>query len=122
MKSARILDLHPTQFVLGMREIEYKISKMTTFNKNEMADYFDRHRVPVVVGPQKALYMIDHHHFARACWEEHIRECSIQVVKDLSGKNEKDFWNYMISADGYLMPVKKDQPSPDLKYFTQSRE
>jgi len=26
----------------------------------------------------------------------------------------------MISADGYLMPVKKDQPPPDLKYFNQT--
>jgi hypothetical protein len=24
---------------------------------------------------------------------------------------------YMLSADGYLMPTKKDQPAPDLKYF-----
>jgi len=25
--------------------------------------------------------------------------------------------NYMLSADGYLMPAKKGQPPPDLKYF-----
>jgi hypothetical protein len=25
--------------------------------------------------------------------------------------------NYMLSADGFLMPVKKDQAPPDLKYF-----
>jgi hypothetical protein len=25
--------------------------------------------------------------------------------------------NYMLSADGYLMPTKKDQPPPDLRYF-----
>jgi hypothetical protein len=30
--------------------------------------------------------------------------------------------NYMISADGYLMPVKKDQAPPDLKYFDQTRK
>jgi len=30
--------------------------------------------------------------------------------------------NYMLSADGYLMPAKKGQPAPDLKYFTQSRK
>ncbi|MEA2904932.1 MAG: hypothetical protein QOI12_2319 [Alphaproteobacteria bacterium] len=29
---------------------------------------------------------------------------------------------YMLSADGYLMPAKKDQPPPDLKYFNQSRK
>jgi hypothetical protein len=25
--------------------------------------------------------------------------------------------NYFVSADGYLMPVRKDQPAPDLRYF-----
>jgi hypothetical protein len=29
---------------------------------------------------------------------------------------------YFISADGALMPVKKDQPPPNLKYFNQSRK
>jgi len=29
--------------------------------------------------------------------------------------------NYMLSADGLLMPAKKDQPPPDLRYFNQSR-
>jgi hypothetical protein len=30
--------------------------------------------------------------------------------------------NYMLSADGYLMPAKKDQPPPDLRYFNQTRK
>jgi hypothetical protein len=29
--------------------------------------------------------------------------------------------NYMLSADGLLMPTRKDQPAPDLRYFVQSR-
>jgi len=28
--------------------------------------------------------------------------------------------NHMLSADGYLMPAKKDQPPPDLRYFQQT--
>jgi hypothetical protein len=27
---------------------------------------------------------------------------------------------YMLSADGFLMPAKKDQPPPDLRYFKQA--
>jgi len=27
---------------------------------------------------------------------------------------------YMLSADGFLMPTKRDQPAPDLKYFRQT--
>ena len=30
--------------------------------------------------------------------------------------------NYMMSADGYLMPAKKNQPAPDLRYFNQTRK
>jgi len=26
---------------------------------------------------------------------------------------------YLMSGDGYLMPIKKDQPAPDLRYFNQ---
>ena len=29
---------------------------------------------------------------------------------------------YMLSADGYLMPTKKDQAPPDLKYFKQTQK
>ena len=30
--------------------------------------------------------------------------------------------DFFLSADGLLMPVKKDQPPPDLRYFNQSRK
>jgi hypothetical protein len=29
---------------------------------------------------------------------------------------------YYLSADGKLMPSKKGQPPPDLRYFSQSRK
>ena len=30
--------------------------------------------------------------------------------------------NYFLSGDGYLMPARKDQPPPDLRYFRQTRK
>jgi hypothetical protein len=30
--------------------------------------------------------------------------------------------NYFLSGDGFLMPTKKDQPPPDLRYFKQTRK
>ena len=30
--------------------------------------------------------------------------------------------NYFLSADGLLMPAKKNQAPPDLRYFNQSRK
>ena len=96
-KIPAILDLRPTQFVLGMKEIEAKVTKMSSFSKKELADYCAKHVIPVVIGPKKEMFMIDHHHFARACWEQKISNYSIKIVKDLSHKTEKEFWNFMIS-------------------------
>jgi len=28
---------------------------------------------------------------------------------------------YFLSGDGFLMPAKKDQPPPDLRYFKQTQ-
>ena len=30
--------------------------------------------------------------------------------------------NYFMSGDGYLMPARKDQAPPDLRYFKQTRK
>ncbi len=41
-------------------------------------------------------------------------------------ENNRHVWigkdNYYVSWDGYLMPTKKNQPPPDLKYFNQPRK
>ena len=101
MKRPGILDLRPTQFVLGMKEIESKVAKIRSFKKKELVAYCEDHEIPVVVGPENELYMIDHHHFARACWEEKVDLYSIKIVKNLSHKSEKDFWNIMV-RDGWV--------------------
>jgi hypothetical protein len=49
---------------------------------------------------------------SRIIWyEENCNESNNHVV---IGKE-----NYFMSADGFLMPAKKDQPPPDLRYFSR---
>lgn len=99
LKNISILDLKPTQFVLGMKEIESKVKLISQFNKEELKEYCLNHQIPVVLGPKKTLYMIDHHHFSRACWETKTTGFIIKVVHDLHTMNEQAFWNYMVKMD-----------------------
>jgi hypothetical protein len=46
-------------------------------------------------------------------WREDI--CAENNAHVVVGKQD-----YFLSADGFLMPIKKDQPPPDLRYFKQS--
>jgi hypothetical protein len=48
-------------------------------------------------------------------WVEHICVESNQYV--FIGKE-----TYFVGGDGHLMPTKKDQVPPDLRYFNQSRK
>jgi len=47
-------------------------------------------------------------------WREDV--CSEGNGQVFIGKD-----NYMLSADGYLMPAKKNQAPPDLRYFNQAK-
>jgi hypothetical protein len=51
----------------------------------------------------------------RSAWPESV--CSEYNAQVFIGKE-----NYYLSADGDLMPAKKDQAPPDLKYFNRSRK
>ena len=51
----------------------------------------------------------------RPSWPE--PDCSADNAQIVIGKE-----NYFLSADGLLMPAKKDQPPPDLRYFKQSQK
>ena len=51
----------------------------------------------------------------RPVWGE--QECSEGQAFVLIGKE-----NYMLSSDGYLMPTKKGQTPPDLRYFSSARD
>lgn len=99
MKKIEILDLRPTQFVLGMKEITNKVEKIFHLKPGDWKKYRDDHEIPVVLGPQSQIYMIDHHHFARACWELGIEDFKIKVIKNLSALKEQAFWNFMIKND-----------------------
>jgi len=52
---------------------------------------------------------------ARPVWRESV--CTENNSHVEIGKQ-----NYMLSADGRLMPTKKDQPPPDLSFFNQPRK
>jgi hypothetical protein len=54
------------------------------------------------------------------------RNRDLQWLEEDCGENNqhvvigKD--NYYMSADGYLMPARKDQPPPDLRYFKRKAD
>jgi hypothetical protein len=93
----KVLDLKPTQFAVGMLEVDEKIKIVQKFNKKERKKFVKENPVPVVCSPEEHLYVVDHHHFLCVCYHVGIEKVRIEVVKDLSKKKMtyKQFWDWM---------------------------
>ena len=95
MKSADVLSLRPTQFALGMLEVEVKCTKLRELKHDELKDFLNSHPVPIILAPDGANYIIDHHHLVRAAWEVKITDVTIEKIKDLSHLTHAKFWEEM---------------------------
>jgi len=56
--------------------------------------------------------------------KRYIRQRKVSWIENNCNENNHHVvigtQNYFISGDGYLMPARKDQPPPDLRYFKQT--
>jgi hypothetical protein len=98
MSKIDLLSLRPTQFALGMLEVETKVRKLRKMSEDELKDYLKEHPVPVVRAPDGEVYLIDHHHLVRACWELGIDKLVLEEKEDFSKLSEEQFWKKMRSS------------------------
>jgi hypothetical protein len=93
------LSLKPTQFAVGLLEVEYKVVEMKKLSRKKLARLVEKTPIPVVVSPWKELCIVDHHHFLFACWHANVQEVRVEVIKDYSKSKSKlsyhRFWQMM---------------------------
>lgn len=92
-----ILDLKPTQFAVGMLEVDEKIAMVNAYSKKERKAYVEDAPVPVVISPQGGMFIVDHHHFLVVCLHVGIKKVRVSVVKDFSRSKMSyaAFWRWM---------------------------
>jgi len=91
-----ILSLRPTQMTVGMREVKEKRKRWREHtSKKDQAELLGKHMIPVVLGPDKRNYVIDHHHLALALHDEGIKNILVTVVADLTMVDPDAFWGVL---------------------------
>ena len=58
-KRAKILELRPTQFAVGMLEVDQKIEELGHLGKKIFKKYLKEISVPVVLSPHGEMYVVD---------------------------------------------------------------
>lgn len=91
-----IYQLHPTQAVVGQREVERKTRKISDMDAEKLQRYIEKKTVPTVIGPDNELYMIDHHHTMTGFLESGRSDvCLTRIVAHLFDACESEFWHEM---------------------------
>jgi len=96
-------ELRPTQMTVGFVEVESRRKAWRERGAEDRDAFFKSHMVPVILGPGKRRYLIDHHHLARALFDEGVASVFVTVVGDLSKVDEDLFWN-MMDYHGWTHP------------------
>jgi len=91
-----ILSLRPTQMTVGMREVKEKRKRWREHRSDKKrAELLGTHMIPVVLGPDKRHYIVDHHHLARALHDEGVKDILVSVIADLTVVDRDAFWGVM---------------------------
>ena len=104
----QIADLRPTQLTLGFSEVAERAAKLEKQSPADRKSHLEKKAIPHVIGPGKRIYMVDHHHLARALWSINIREAVLgDTLADWSDLEDRPFWRKM-EKNGYCWPIDTD--------------
>jgi hypothetical protein len=98
-----IRELRPTQITVGLREVEIMRKRWRARSRERNAAFLGRHMVPVVLGPKKRHYIIDHHHLCRALFEEGQDDVLVTVIAKLAELDRDEFW-FVLDNQGWMHP------------------
>ena len=115
-----ITSLRPTQITVGMREVRAKRKHWReTDSERKGGEFLGKHMIPVVLGPKDNHYIIDHHHFVRALYDEGIKKILVTVIADLSKLEPDAFW-FVLDNRSWMHPFDHDGRRRNYKAIPKS--
>jgi hypothetical protein len=95
LTTVNIAELRPTQITVGLREVAVKRKRWREIGGKKGAKFLGKHMIPVILGPKKRHYVIDHHHLALALHDEGVKHVAVTVIANLSVLDPDAFWTVM---------------------------
>jgi len=99
----QIVNLHPTQQEIGIYQVNFTKTLLQIIEAGKsqkyknLDQYLEKKVIPVIIGDNNILYMIDKHHTLRAIWEyfNYNREQKVYIKVIDNWSQENNFWQKM---------------------------
>jgi hypothetical protein len=106
-KPILVAALRPTQMTLGLKEVRRRGARIMELDAGARHTYIQEREVPCVIGPGKALFLIDRHHMCRALLEAGHDTVLCDIVSDVSALDEDEFWRFL-DLRGWVHPFDRN--------------
>lgn len=105
--------LRPTQLTVGYRAVKEKSKKLKDMSDDDYRDYLRKNAIPVIIGPN-GYYPLDHHHLARAIYENGKTRVVLQIKANWSADTITVFLNKMaaVNCQSKVAGVPQDKSKP----------
>lgn len=109
---AELKTLHPTQFAVGMKEVEQKAKKYRDLATPEAkAQSLAADPGMAAIGPAGEIYLVDHHHLFKALISENVTHAPVKIVENVADMSIDDFWRHM-DGKGLVFPFDENGNGP----------
>ncbi len=111
--TAYISDLHPTQMAVGLIEVRLKEKELRALldDSEALKKFQKKHPEPAIVGPGGKLFIIDHHHLARAMSDVGIKKTYVTIIGNHSDMARDAFW-YKMAKKSWVYPYDENGRGP----------
>jgi len=107
--------LHPTQAVVGMREVQKIIASFNNKSTDKLAARLQNANTIIIIGPGGVPYLTDGHHAVRALLDSNQENKNVYgiVLENWSAMAPADFWGKMVECgDAYLFDANHNAIDP----------
>ncbi len=101
------------------QEVKEKRKNLRRRGAKKIGSFLGDHLIPVILGPKKRHYVIDHHHLAMALHAEGVENVLVTVVADLSELTPDDFW-LVLDHHNWVHPYDENGRRRDFKKIPKS--
>lgn len=92
MNTLDIDRLRPTQVTHGERQIRQKVEAYRALHARDLKMAIAEKPIAIVLGPDEAPYVIDHHHVAGALLRIGVARVPFVLLRDFSSLSSAEFW------------------------------
>ncbi|MDQ7976018.1 ParB/Srx family N-terminal domain-containing protein [Paraburkholderia sp. SARCC-3016] len=90
-----LASLKPTQITVGMQYVALKVLDTRRREGAARRALLERHPLPCVRAPDGSVYVVDHHHWARAWFECGIDTVPVRFALEVKAHSMPSFWRKM---------------------------